>query len=126
LGRVVNTEDYVFGKLWTAIRSLDASHPLFGPSEPKKRQLPLVTTGKGNTSWERKLRAFAKQVARYTGPRMIQGSCWLVKGDKFLFNHKTASDKTAKSTAAFSLVRLLAFLATPSDESWRFVRIPHF
>jgi hypothetical protein len=119
------TSDFVFRSVFSKFQSLHStspSHAIFGTPEKGKIRAPLTLVGSKEgsltraISWEKKCRALAVDVEKKMGAFIYPESCWLRDDQAWVFNRR--SEGKVETLHSVLVVRLLAFLADPSEQSW--------
>ena len=113
---MVKTEEYVFNTTYSLFCQLHKSrsnHSIFGSPEKGKIRAPLTDNGRNPCNWERTMRTLGSTIKQAIGAYIHSDSCWL-RASQYI---KIAT-KVSGTLVRMSVVRLLAFIAYPSDDNW--------
>lgn len=116
----VATYDYVYGIIFgkfTELHTQNPQHSIFGKIEKNMYRAPFDISGRNQVSWRQKVQVLAKLIQKETGPWITPGDCWMKRDPAMDFSRRV-DGKPAENLFSVQIVRLLAFLASPTDNNW--------
>ncbi|KAK9354975.1 hypothetical protein V1523DRAFT_361222 [Lipomyces doorenjongii] len=106
-------------QLFIDLHTSNPNHEIFGEPAQDLVRLPLYSSRKNDNCWEKVCRNIALGVVKEMGSDFQLQACWMSRNRSILVAR--CSNGKRVTFRNISIVRLLAFLAEPTDLHWKYL-----